>query len=74
MKRREPAFACAADGSYQPGMTLREYYAGQALIGMLSNQTCRSQHMQAGGRKPILGSMSKLAFSYADSMIKESER
>lgn len=31
-----PAFAASSDGSLQPGMTLRDYFAGQALQGWLA--------------------------------------
>lgn len=27
------AFACASDDAHQPGMTLRDWFAGQALVG-----------------------------------------
>ena len=26
-----PAFACASDNGYQPGMSLRDWFAGQAM-------------------------------------------
>ena len=32
-----PAFACSDVSYYQKGMTLRDYFAGQALAGRLSN-------------------------------------
>ena len=31
------AFACAAENGHQPGMTLRQWYAGMALQGMYSS-------------------------------------
>jgi hypothetical protein len=33
------AFACASRGAYQPGMNLRDYFAGQALVGLLSHSS-----------------------------------
>lgn len=33
------AFACANDAGHQAGMTLRDYFAGQALVGILSEDS-----------------------------------
>ncbi len=32
-----PAFACAAENGHQPGMSLRDWFAGQALAGFVSD-------------------------------------
>jgi len=62
-KGKEPAFP--TDGSQgltsSQGMTLRDYFAGQALAGILSRGS-----MSAPGA-------SKLAYCAADAMIKERE-
>ncbi len=33
-----PAFACAAENGHQAGMSLRDYFAGQALVGLLAQE------------------------------------
>jgi hypothetical protein len=35
-KNNQPAFACASDQGHQPGMTLRDWFAGQALAGIMA--------------------------------------
>ena len=71
----EPAFpetklstAGTADGmdytvsaTVRPGMTLRDYFAGQALAGMMANQ-CYSHDP---------GCVSQSSYAFADAMIKE---
>lgn len=32
------AFACAAENGHQPGMTLRDYFAGQILVGFWNDR------------------------------------
>ena len=57
----EPAFACASDKGYQSGMSLRDYFAGQAMIAYISypeKHTCRN-HEQ----------MAEVAYAAADAMM-----
>lgn len=46
-------------------MTLRQYFAGQALIGLLSYDSARGY---SPGMKAVIA---KEAYSYADAMIAE---
>lgn len=48
-----------------PKMTLRQYFAGQALIGLLSYDSARGY---SPGMKAVIA---KEAYSYADAMIAE---
>ena len=52
---------------YDPGMTLRDYFAGQALAGCLMNYTTTKFGF---GEDDV----AKCAYNYADAMIAESER
>jgi len=64
MKDGERAFACASVDGYQAGMTLRDYFAGQAMQGLVAN-----------GNIPVSKNrVAKEAYSYADSMLAERER
>lgn len=58
------AFACAAgtpdNGVWQEGMTLRDYFAGEALKGMLSTEV--------GGSAPKHEATGQ-AYHYADAML-----
>lgn len=76
--KNQPAFACAADGGHQEGMTLRDYFAGQALIGCLNNPTnqkiCDVVSTQPIARAiPFDAALAKMAYSYADAMLKARE-
>jgi len=46
----------------QPGMTLRDWFAGKALEGMLSGES---------GFHLVPPNAAELAFEYADAMLKE---
>ena len=50
------------DGS--PGMSLRDYFAGQALAGMLADST----------RQGSLGNYAEDAYKFADAMLAEREK
>lgn len=61
----------------QNGMTLRDWFAGQAISGMLSNIDLIKGFTKAGGEKGLTGieTLTASAYVYADAMIKErSER
>lgn len=45
------------------GMSLREYFAGQAIVGIL-----------AGNEDPVVDRCAQLAYEIADAMLKERER
>jgi hypothetical protein len=54
----KPAFPIVTDYIEEQGMTLRDYFAGQALVGLLANSV-----------GPF--SCPRLAYSLADAMLKE---
>ena len=61
-----PAFPCPEDASFSrnTGMTLREYYAGQALAGMTAAKPDWTDR----------DNVAKWAWAYADAMLKERYR
>lgn len=67
-----PAFACAAgtpdNGDWQSGMTLRDWFAGMALQGLLGNSAFVCSFYEARDRPGI--TPPKLAFEMADAMLK----
>ena len=73
-KELEAAFARphSQDAEYiyhaQPGMTLRDYYAGQAMQGMLSNPKLHEQILKAGQSW-----IEESAWKVADAMLKARE-
>jgi len=50
--------------TYHPGMSLRDYFAGQALAGILS-------HPETGGDSPQ--TTAGMSYLYADAMLKQRE-
>ncbi len=60
-----PSHYGSADGVYG-GMTLRDYFAGQALMSMLS------PIQEIGKETPALAA--ELAYRFADAMIEEREK
>jgi len=61
---KEGAFACAADGCHQLGLTKREYFAGLAMQGILS--------YDGQGGSPEL--YAKNAVQFAEALLKELEK
>ena len=68
MEKTKPAFPRPASrapsghvGGGQDGMTLREYYAGQALTGFLSNPQCDYQASE----------LARWVLRYADALLEE---
>ena len=60
-----PAFPCTdAKGFTSEGMSLRDYFAGQALAGMLADET------KQGSR----GNYAEDAYDIADAMLAEREK
>lgn len=62
-----------AEGWFEPGMTLRDYFAGQALAGLVatipvSRKDDIFQGVQAGGIE------AKIAYTIADAMLAERAR
>lgn len=54
-----PAFPCKTPGEYYTGMSLRDWFAGQALTGMEL------------GKGDSFTERAALAYEYADAMLKE---
>lgn len=71
-----PAFACASETGHQPGMSLRDWFAGQALAGMwtdgvLTTSVTKTANQGAAGFTNVEEGMAKIAYEQADAMIKE---
>lgn len=58
--------------SGEPGMTLRDYFAGQALAGMLSDPTA-SNGLSARGMA-LAASYATAAYLHADAMLAERQK
>ena len=66
MNHYDPAFPVAGQfGIYQEGMSLRDYFAGQALMGMMASD--------AGWATPQ-AEVARGAYKLADAMLAERER
>jgi len=52
------------------GMSLRDYFAGQSLVGMLANQ---ETHLQ-GANVPSCYAFAEQAYGFADAMLKAREQ
>jgi hypothetical protein len=53
----------------QTGMTLRDYFAAQALQGLLANSKLQNEILAKGGCKS--GWIETSAWAFADAMLKE---
>lgn len=76
-KPKNPAaFACACENGHQEGMSLRDWFAGQALAGYLADsETIKA--MKAEAKKRSCGAnaiIAEAAFEAADAMLAERER
>ena len=56
------------DGGQIPGMSLRDWFAGQALIGILSNLELTKLAL-AEGKVKNESAMSEAAYRFADAML-----
>lgn len=56
------AFACASENGHQPGMSLRDWFAGMALQGY-----CSDRVTLMGFQKP--SDAAAMAYQFADAMI-----
>ena len=67
-----PAFACAAENGHQAGMSLRDYFAGQVLVGICGSAdllVAASQEARARGL-PHAQAIALAAYEQADAMLK----
>jgi hypothetical protein len=60
-----PAFPCAAENGHQSGMTLRDWFAGQALANPDLSTRTDSDALTAEQRTAVR------AYRYADAMLAE---
>ena len=64
-----PAFACAAENGHQPGMTLRDYFAGQVIF---------NTHVGVGYTdarcKEAAAVLARRAYIIAEAMLAEREK
>jgi len=75
--RRRPAFPHVRDDGYvdEPGMSLRDYFAGQALIGVWSHNEFIDGIMQEVDHDMdvVVTVTASLAYTQADAMMEERE-
>ena len=58
---RDYAFPRASTMDYQPGMTMRDWFAGMAITGLAT--------LQAHPQCPKIDGQAKMAFEIADAML-----
>ena len=63
------AFPVAHSYLIQPGMSLRDYFAGKAMEGMLANPKLQEQILKAGQSW-----IEESAYAVADAMLRARER
>lgn len=65
-----------ADWANDPGMSLRDYFAGQALAGMMADHESKTEQAAHGRDHEMLlvEVIAKAAYSMADAMIAEREK
>ena len=74
-----PAFPRKNGLEWQDGMTLHQYYAGQALVGLLANsnnaviKTTAEEAVELG-ETTSEETFARLAHAYADAMIAEGRK
>lgn len=64
----DPAFPVDNSNGHPPGVSLREWFAGQALVGYLA------AHAGPTVKTPEPEAAAKRAFQFADAMIRESQK
>ena len=71
MNETPTAFPWTHDNMTCTGMTLRDYFAGKALQGLLSNPKLEKQILAQGGC--VSGWIETSAYAFADEMLKARE-
>ena len=64
-----PAFATATCGDWQIGMTLRDWFAGQAMKGII--EACTNAHLHHSAQTPDADVIAKWSVEQADALIAE---
>lgn len=68
-----PAFHVSNDADDE-GMSLRDYFAGQALIGLLASETVEMHYVDGFNNKTRHEAVANEAYLTADAMLKEREK
>ena len=67
---KEPAFPCTCpSGDVFCGMTLRDWFAGQALAGEMASQNGSNGEFTGTTPDEVLLSRAKLMYRFADAML-----
>ena len=65
-------------GTVRKGMLLRDYFAGQAILGLVANPDVKPTYMSFSvdeeRKANVNGQYSKIAYAIADAMLKEREK
>ena len=70
-----PAFPVSAGHEvYSSGMTLRDWFAGQALAGMVEIAGRAPMEASDAGAHKNLANAARLAYAFADAMIAQSQK
>lgn len=75
-----PAFPCAedhktaSDFEWTAGMSLRDYFAGQALAGMMVNKSVLPKGTTKGNAPPDAWDVGEAAYRIADAVIEARDR
>jgi hypothetical protein len=72
-KKNNPAFPCVSitdrESLYQGGMTMREYFAGLAMQGILANE--KAYTVLSGIPMPNENLVARFSVQYADALLTE---
>lgn len=69
-----PAFPCVIGDIYYKGMTLRDYFAGQAIVGLLHGMAARAVAGEPITPESFLVGSAMTAYGLADAMIAAREQ
>ena len=70
--RLEPSERMGYSNDPHYGMTLRDWFEGQALIGLLGNPSdLADEHGNVVGPEKVKSLAAEIAYQYADAMIQE---
>ena len=69
-----PAFPMSYDNLIAPGMSLRDYFAGQAPFGDVLQTILSQQGADCANAERIIKSCASWAYAYADAMLAERDK